>query len=61
MVAKAIEFLKDRSHKEEPFFLYFPMCPPHSPVVPAPLSTLAKVAKLGRAATPIGFIRETTC
>jgi len=36
MVAKAIEFLKDRSHKEEPFFLYFPMCPPHSPVVPAP-------------------------
>jgi len=35
MIAKAVEFLKDRSHQEEPFFLYFPMCPPHSPVVPA--------------------------
>ena len=36
MVAKAVNFLKGRSGKEEPFFLYFPMCPPHSPVVPAP-------------------------
>ena len=37
MVAKAIEFLKERSlNKEKPFFLYFPMCPPHKPVVPAP-------------------------
>ena len=37
MVAKAIEFLKERSlNREKPFFLYFPMCPPHKPVVPAP-------------------------
>jgi len=37
MVAKAIKFLKERSlNKEKPFFLYFPMCPPHKPVVPAP-------------------------
>tara|TARA_Y100001934_G_scaffold282129_1_gene394543 strand:+ start:1487 stop:2914 length:1428 start_codon:yes stop_codon:yes gene_type:complete len=36
MIAKAIDFLKQRSKKDEPFFLYFPMCPPHSPVVPAP-------------------------
>jgi arylsulfatase A len=37
MIAKAIEFLQQRStKKEEPFFLYFPMCPPHSPIVPAP-------------------------
>jgi len=36
MVAKAISFLKGRSDEAAPFFLYFPMCPPHSPVVPAP-------------------------
>lgn len=37
MIAKAIDFLKERSlNKEKPFFLYFPMCPPHKPVVPAP-------------------------
>ena len=37
MVAKAIEFLQQRSLiTDKPFFLYFPMCPPHSPLVPAP-------------------------
>ena len=37
MVAKAIEFLQQRSViTDKPFFLYFPMCPPHSPLVPAP-------------------------
>ncbi|MEC8826876.1 MAG: arylsulfatase [Verrucomicrobiota bacterium] len=37
MIAKAVEYLKERAEKpDEPFFLYFPMCPPHSPVVPAP-------------------------
>ena len=36
MIAKAIKFLEGRSNEEDPFFLYFPMCPPHSPVVPAP-------------------------
>ena len=37
MIAKAVDFLKEySSHKQRPFFLYFPMCPPHKPVVPAP-------------------------
>jgi arylsulfatase A-like enzyme len=37
MIARAVDFLKEQSsNKEEPFFLYFPMCPPHKPVVPAP-------------------------
>ena len=37
MIAKAVEFLREYSHnKKKPFFLYFPMCPPHKPVVPAP-------------------------
>lgn len=36
MIAKAIEYLNQRATtKDEPFFLYFPMCPPHKPVVPA--------------------------
>ena len=37
MIARAVDFLKEQSsNKEKPFFLYFPMCPPHKPVVPAP-------------------------
>ena len=48
MVAKAIEFLKERSlNKEKPFFLYFPMCPPHKPVVPAP-QYVGKGGKVGK-------------
>jgi arylsulfatase A-like enzyme len=35
MVAKAVEWLEQRE-EGKPFFLYFPMCPPHTPVVPAP-------------------------
>ncbi len=35
MIAKAVEWLAARK-SDEPFFLYFPMCPPHTPVVPAP-------------------------
>ena len=34
MIAKAVEWLGQRK-PDEPFFLYFPMCPPHTPVVPA--------------------------
>lgn len=34
MIAKAIEWL-ERREPGKPFFLYFPMCPPHTPVVPA--------------------------
>jgi len=48
MIAKAIEFLKERSlNKEKPFFLYFPMCPPHKPVVPAP-QYVGKGGKVGK-------------
>ena len=32
----AVEFLNDPARKEKPFFLYLPLCPPHTPVVPAP-------------------------
>ena len=35
MLKKALEWI-DRRKASEPFFLYFPMCPPHLPVVPAP-------------------------
>ena len=48
MIAKAIDFLKERSlNKEKPFFLYFPMCPPHKPVVPAP-QYVGKGGKIGK-------------
>ncbi len=35
MIKKAVEWL-DQRKKDEPFFLYFPMCPPHEPVAPSP-------------------------
>ncbi len=35
MIAKAVEWLGRRT-PSKPFFLYLPMCPPHTPVVPAP-------------------------
>ena len=36
MIAKALEYLNQKAEQgKEPFFLYFPMCPPHKPVVPA--------------------------
>lgn len=35
MIAKAVEWIGKRQ-PGKPFFLYFPMCPPHTPVVPAP-------------------------
>jgi arylsulfatase A-like enzyme len=34
MIAKAVRWIEQRG-KDEPFFLYFPMCPPHTPIVPA--------------------------
>lgn len=34
MIAKAVEWIGQRK-RDEPFFLYFPVCPPHTPVVPA--------------------------
>jgi arylsulfatase A len=36
MIAKAVEWIDARARSGEPFFLYFPMCPPHTPVEPAP-------------------------
>ena len=35
MVEKAVQFINDQKKSEKPFFLYYPMCPPHSPTVPA--------------------------
>jgi len=35
MIAKALKYIEERSKEKKPFFLYFPMCPPHSPIVPA--------------------------
>lgn len=36
MIRKAVEWIDARAKADKPFFLYFPMCPPHTPVVPAP-------------------------
>jgi len=36
MIAKAVEYIEQRATEGKPFFLYFPMCPPHTPVAPAP-------------------------
>ena len=35
MIKKALQYLEERSKEDKPFFLYFPACPPHSPIVPA--------------------------
>ncbi|MGN6543418.1 MAG: sulfatase-like hydrolase/transferase [Aureliella sp.] len=35
MLRKAVEWIENRN-RDRPFFLYFPMCPPHYPVAPAP-------------------------
>ncbi len=35
MLRKAVEWLEQRE-PQQPFFLYFPICPPHYPVAPAP-------------------------
>jgi len=36
MIKKAVEWIDGRTKAGGPFFLYFPMCPPHEPIVPAP-------------------------
>lgn len=36
MINKAIDYIEQRVEAGGPFFLYFPMCPPHEPLVPAP-------------------------
>jgi arylsulfatase A len=35
MIKKAVDWI-DQQKQDEPFFLYFPMCPPHEPLVPSP-------------------------
>jgi len=35
MIKQALQYIEERSREKKPFFLYFPMCPPHSPIVPA--------------------------
>jgi arylsulfatase A len=44
MIRTAVEWLGQRK-AGEPFFLYFPMCPPHEPIVPAPEFTGKSGAK----------------
>jgi arylsulfatase A-like enzyme len=34
MIAKALEWL-DKRDPNQPFFLYFPICPPHTPIAPS--------------------------
>ena len=36
MIRKAVDYIEQRSETDKPFFLYFPMCPPHNPIAPAP-------------------------
>ena len=36
LLRKALAYIDQRAASGQPFFLYFPMCPPHEPVVPAP-------------------------
>lgn len=35
MIRKAVDWIDRRAGSDKPFFLYFPMCPPHTPVVPS--------------------------
>lgn len=36
LAKKVVEFLESHARREKPFFLYLPLCPPHTPIVPAP-------------------------
>jgi arylsulfatase A-like enzyme len=36
LAKKVVDFLDNPARKEKPFFLYLPLCPPHTPIVPAP-------------------------
>ena len=36
MIETALDYIDERAKAGGPFFLYFPMCPPHEPIVPAP-------------------------
>ncbi|MEI7946764.1 MAG: arylsulfatase [bacterium] len=36
LAKKVVAFLDNPARKDKPFFLYLPLCPPHTPIVPAP-------------------------
>ena len=36
LAKKIVEYLDAPARKEKPFFLYLPLCPPHTPIAPAP-------------------------
>lgn len=36
LLQKALDYLDERAATGQPFFFYFPICPPHAPIVPAP-------------------------
>ncbi len=36
MIRKAVDWIDQRADSDKPFFLYFPMCPPHTPIAPSP-------------------------
>lgn len=36
LAKKVVGFLDNPARKEKPFLLYLPLCPPHTPIVPAP-------------------------
>lgn len=36
LAKKVVEYLDNPARKAKPFFLYLPLCPPHTPIVPAP-------------------------
>lgn len=35
MIRKAVDWIDQRADSDKPFFLYFPMCPPHTPIAPS--------------------------
>lgn len=36
LAKKVVEFLDSPARRDKPFFLFLPLCPPHTPIVPAP-------------------------
>ncbi|MCA9056361.1 MAG: arylsulfatase, partial [Planctomycetaceae bacterium] len=35
LTQKAVDYIGERAKSDQPFFLYLPVCPPHTPIVPA--------------------------
>ena len=61
MIKQAVKYITNRGEKEKPFFLYFPMCPPHSPIVPTD-DMKGKGGYLAKSLVmEIGSTKEITC